>query len=129
MPRMHAVDPLSDSPAQFCHKREVAAPSTLTAKTIGAYPMQTVAQRAEYQGDAVTLRGSSLRALFASVPRISRRRWLRISAGAASITVAYAFSRIASGRDYRMQIFLFVVVSIGVFMALWGITEQRRRGR
>lgn len=91
--------------------------------------MQTVAQRAEYQGDAVTLRGSSLRAFFASVPRISRPHWLRICASVASIIVAYAFSRIASSGDYRMQIFLFVVVSIGVFIALWGIIEQRRRGK
>ena len=91
--------------------------------------MQTVAQPAEYQGDAVPLPGSSVRALLTSVPRISRRWWLRIFAAIVSIIVGYGFSRTTADGDYRMQTILFVVVSMGVFITFWGITERWRRGR
>jgi hypothetical protein len=58
---------------------------------------------------------------------MSRRWWLRLSAAVGSIAVGYAFSRIAAENDNRMGIFLFVVVSIGLFIVLSGLAGQVRR--
>ena len=85
-------------------------------------PMQTVAQLPAHRGEAVGDQPLT------DVPRISRHWLLRICTGIASILVAYGFCRKVAGGDYRMQTFLFIAVSVGVFITLSGLVDQWRRG-
>ena len=43
--------------------------------------------------------------------------------------VALVFSRIVPAHDYMMEIFLFVVVGIGLFIVLANVAAQMHHGR
>jgi hypothetical protein len=53
--------------------------------------------------------------------------WANISAAIGSIAVGLAFSRVAAGSDFKMEAFLIVAVSLGLFIVTSGLAGQFRR--
>jgi predicted permease len=61
--------------------------------------------------------------------RRSWPRWAHVWAAIGSIAAGFAFSRVVAGNDYKMQTFLVVMVSLGLFIVTSSLASQLLRRR